>query len=336
MNGTGSSEAERLAERFDPFHEPYLADPYPFFGEARAATPVFYSPDLEYWVVTRYHDMRQIFQTPQVFSAANTLAPLQPICPAAGHLLTEGGFRPVPTLTNSDPPGHTRVRRLANVAFTPRRVTAMEPLIRELTALHHGKPDSRNRRQRRRGQGEPEGLPGEASVQGHPSLRCRTSATDAGGQHRSVSTMGIWPVLILSGNGIEHGLLSLACLHVGVPFVLVSTAYSLLSTDFARLRDIAAVVRPGLIFADDGGRYAAAIRACAPEDAEVVIVQGDPGRSATPFDVLLATTPTSAVKSAVGAVHSGTVANISTMASRYRARSKRRPATCVRSRRSCT
>jgi cytochrome P450 len=76
----------------------------PFFAEARAATPVFYSPDLEYWVVTRYHDMRQIFQTPQVFSAANTLAPLQPICPAAGHLLPEGGFRPVPTLTNSDPP----------------------------------------------------------------------------------------------------------------------------------------------------------------------------------------------------------------------------------------
>jgi feruloyl-CoA synthase len=110
----------------------------------------------------------------------------------------------------------------------------------------------------------------------------------------------------------------------------------LLSTDLARLRDIAAVVRPGLIFADDGGRYAAAIYACAPEDAEVVIVQADPGRSATPFDVLLATTPTSAVKSAVGAVHSGTVANISTMASRYRARSKRRPATCVRSRRSCT
>jgi cytochrome P450 len=112
VSGRGSSEARRLAAHFDPFHEPYLADPYPFFPEARAATPVFYSPDLEYWVVTRYHDMRQIFQTPQVFSAANTLAPLQPICPAAGHLLAEGGFRPVPTLTNSDPPGHTRMRRL--------------------------------------------------------------------------------------------------------------------------------------------------------------------------------------------------------------------------------
>jgi feruloyl-CoA synthase len=118
------------------------------------------------------------------------------------------------------------------------------------------------------------------------------------------------PVLILSGNGIEHGVLSLACLHVGVPFVPVSTAYSLIATDFARLRDIAALVRPGLIFADDGSRYAAAIRACAPEDAEVVIARGDPGVSATPFEALLATTPTSAIKSAAGAVHSGTVAKL--------------------------
>src|SRR5262249_53214860 len=126
-------DAQRFAERFDPFHDPYLADPYPFFAEARAATPVFYSPDLDYWVVTRYHNIEQIFRTPTVFSAANTLAPLQPICPAAGRLLAEGGFRPVPTLTNSDPPEHTRVRRLAHVAFTPRRVAAMEALVRELT-----------------------------------------------------------------------------------------------------------------------------------------------------------------------------------------------------------
>jgi cytochrome P450 len=133
MSETGPSDAQRFAERFDPFHDPYLADPYPFFAEARAATPVFYSPDLDYWVVTRYRDIEHIFQTPKVFSAANTLAPLQPICPAAGRLLAEGGFRPVPTLTNSDPPAHTRVRRLAHVAFTPRRVAAMEPLVRELT-----------------------------------------------------------------------------------------------------------------------------------------------------------------------------------------------------------
>ena len=47
-------------------------------------------------------------------------------------------------------------------------------------------------------------------------------------------------------------MLSLACLHVGVPFVPVSPAYSLVATDFARLRGITALVYPGLIFADDG------------------------------------------------------------------------------------
>jgi cytochrome P450 len=78
-SGTGPGEAQNLAGQFDPFHAPYLADPYPFFAEARAAAPVFYSPDLDYWVVTRYHDVRYILQTPKLFSAANTLAPLQPI-----------------------------------------------------------------------------------------------------------------------------------------------------------------------------------------------------------------------------------------------------------------
>jgi cytochrome P450 len=131
--GAPGQEAQGLAGRFDPFHDPYLADPYPFFAEARAATPAFYSPDLGYWVVTRYHDVRHILRTPELFSAANTLAPLQPICPAAGRLLAEGGFRPIPTLTNLDPPGHSRVRRLTNVAFTTRRVAAMEPFVRGLT-----------------------------------------------------------------------------------------------------------------------------------------------------------------------------------------------------------
>jgi cytochrome P450 len=132
-SGAGPGEAQSLAARFDPFHDPYLADPYPFFAEARAATPVFYSPDLDYWVVTRHHDIRHIFQTPRLFSAVNTLAPLQPVCLAAGRHLAEGGFRPIPTLTNTDPPGHSRLRRLTNVAFTPRRVAGMEPFVRELT-----------------------------------------------------------------------------------------------------------------------------------------------------------------------------------------------------------
>jgi len=118
------------------------------------------------------------------------------------------------------------------------------------------------------------------------------------------------PVLILSGNGIEHGLLALACLYVGIPFVPVSTAYSLVSTDFARLRDIAALVQPGLVFAEDGDHYAAALLACTPKDAEVVIARGDPDRRATFFDALVATTPTDAAESAANAVNPHTVAKL--------------------------
>jgi hypothetical protein len=47
-----SPDTKRLGERFDPFHDPYLADPYPFFAEAQAATPAFYRLLLDYWVVT--------------------------------------------------------------------------------------------------------------------------------------------------------------------------------------------------------------------------------------------------------------------------------------------
>jgi feruloyl-CoA synthase len=118
------------------------------------------------------------------------------------------------------------------------------------------------------------------------------------------------PVLILSGNGIEHGLLSLACQLVGVPFAPVSVAYSLVSTDFARLRDIVGLLRPKLVFADDGTRYAAALRACVPADTEVVIVHGDPGRPATRFDRLLATNATSDLESAAAAVGADSVAKI--------------------------
>ena len=46
--------------------------------------------------------------------------------------MSAGGVSPVPTLTNVDPPAHTRVRRLANAAFKPKRVAMMEPFVREL------------------------------------------------------------------------------------------------------------------------------------------------------------------------------------------------------------
>ncbi|HET7487370.1 MAG TPA: cytochrome P450 [Acidimicrobiales bacterium] len=118
--------------RFDPFGADYLADPYPQLAEAREAAPAFYSPALDHWVVTRYDDIRNIFLAPAVFSAANALAPFTPPCPAAARKLADVGL--LPTLADADPPAHTRVRRMANSAFTPRRVATMEPVVRAVVA----------------------------------------------------------------------------------------------------------------------------------------------------------------------------------------------------------
>ena len=117
-----TAEREVSPVGFDPLSAEYLADPYPFLAAAATAAPAFYCEAIDHWVVTRYHDIRQIFRTPTLFSAANANSPLRPPCPMAVKVLEEGGFRSVPTLANVDPPAHTRVRKLANVAFTPRRV----------------------------------------------------------------------------------------------------------------------------------------------------------------------------------------------------------------------
>lgn len=69
------------------------------------------------------------------------------------------------------------------------------------------------------------------------------------------------PLVILSENAIEHGLLGLACLYVGIPYAPVSPAYSLVSRDHAKLKGIAALLHPGAVFADDGAAFAGAIAA---------------------------------------------------------------------------
>ncbi|MCF8184724.1 MAG: feruloyl-CoA synthase [Polynucleobacter sp.] len=69
------------------------------------------------------------------------------------------------------------------------------------------------------------------------------------------------PVLVLSDNGIEHALLMLACLHVGIPHCAVSPGNSLLSKDFAKLKANVELLRPGVIFADPIERFLPAIEA---------------------------------------------------------------------------
>ena len=133
MAATNTPGVTDIARKFDRYQDPYLADPYPFFSEARAATAVFYHQETNYWVVTRYEDIRQVFQNTKQFSASNTLDVVPVVCPAAWKIYAEAKFDVVPTLTNTDHPHHTRIRRLANCAFTAKRVMDIESFVRELT-----------------------------------------------------------------------------------------------------------------------------------------------------------------------------------------------------------
>ena len=84
------------------------------------------------------------------------------------------------------------------------------------------------------------------------------------------------PIAIISGNDIEHALLGLAAVYVGIPYAPISPAYSLMSSDFGKLRAIIDLLTPGLVFANDGGAFARAIAAVVPESAELVVTRNPP------------------------------------------------------------
>src|ERR1044072_2738597 len=84
------------------------------------------------------------------------------------------------------------------------------------------------------------------------------------------------PIVILSGNDLEHALRGLAASYVGIPYAPVSPAYSLISSDFGKLRHILDLLTPGLVFACDGAQYARAL-AVVPPGVETVVTRNAKG-----------------------------------------------------------
>ena len=95
------------------------------------------------------------------------------------------------------------------------------------------------------------------------------------------------PVMLLSDNAIDHALVTLATMHVGAPAAPVSQAYSLSSRDHQKLRDVAAVVGPAVIYVSDEELFAPALKAL---DHRAAIVASAPraGGNAIPLHQLLA------------------------------------------------
>ena len=117
------------------------------------------------------------------------------------------------------------------------------------------------------------------------------------------------PLAILSGNDIEHALLGLGAYYAGIPYAPISPAYSLISTDFGKLRFILDLITPGLVFACDGAAYGRAIAAVVPPDTELVVTRNPPAaRPVTAFDDLLTSADEAAVDAAHAAVGPDTIA----------------------------
>lgn len=119
------------------------------------------------------------------------------------------------------------------------------------------------------------------------------------------------PVMILSENSIESGVLQLAAMYVGAPAVPVSPSYSLMSADFSKLRQVARLVEPALIFVSNGAHYAKALHALDLSAIELVVAESPPdGLDSTPFEALARTAPTPDVEAALAKVGPDTVAKI--------------------------
>jgi feruloyl-CoA synthase len=119
---------------------------------------------------------------------------------------------------------------------------------------------------------------------------------------------GAGPLMILSANSIEHALMTYGAILAGVPVAPVSRAYSLLSADFAKLTYVFSLVRPKMIFVQDGPSYERALKALDLSGVEIVVA----GRAlatlkATPYEELLKTEAGPAVEASYAALNHDTV-----------------------------
>ena len=118
-----------VAEEFKPFD---LSNPFPFYKKAREEAPIFYREDLDYWVVTRYDDVKSIFENWKVFTSQNAQKPVKEISSIAKNILEGSGMLGLSGLSARIPPDHTRIRRIVNQAFGLPRFKKLEPRIRAL------------------------------------------------------------------------------------------------------------------------------------------------------------------------------------------------------------
>ena len=122
------AEAPAGHHGYEPFQ---MKDPFPAYAELRAEQPVMFDERIGYYVVSRYDDIKAVFDDWETFSSENAQAPVRKRGPQATKIMEEGGFTAYSGCPPAVPPEHTRIRAVAQKAFTPRRYKALEPFIRQ-------------------------------------------------------------------------------------------------------------------------------------------------------------------------------------------------------------
>ena len=124
--------SERAAA-FDPFSDSYQQDPPAYVAWSREEEPVFYSPRLGYWVVTRYEDIKAIFRDNETFSPSVALEKITPTSDEANDVLASYDYGMKRTLVNEDEPDHMARRRALMGPFDAEHLAQRESMVRRLT-----------------------------------------------------------------------------------------------------------------------------------------------------------------------------------------------------------
>jgi cytochrome P450 len=120
-----------LGGEFQPFINPQLDNPYEFYQRARKEEPLFFSPLLNGYVLTRYDDILAILKDPIRFSSKDTLSPIVEFTPEVFEVLRQG-FPLVRDLVDSDGEEHKRLRAPFMKVFAPERLAFMEDSIQTI------------------------------------------------------------------------------------------------------------------------------------------------------------------------------------------------------------
>ena len=137
---------------YEPTSPDVTRDPYPFYEAMRREAPVYRIPSTGFYAVSRYADVMRVLKDPEVFSSngmrlmmmsamtggiQNMALDIEDIRAEREKVAEQLDFDPgmflsAQTVISSDPPEHARLRSIVNRGFTPRRISALEPRVREI------------------------------------------------------------------------------------------------------------------------------------------------------------------------------------------------------------